>query len=296
MDTVMERTKYLDPTNDIAFKKVFMNAERLKDFLNGVLTCVPEGLQITELQFLSQEALPNTGSGKRGAFDLKCKDQAGNYFIIEMQNRLPLGFLKRVQFYTAYGLTSQLGTGNVHKGLMPVIAVVITKKNLFPKKVHYVNYHDTREVKTREKFLNEMSYLFVELGKFKKPANELKTIEDYWLYFLANTQETTEPPKSISDKLVLEAYDTILQFNWSEPEYDAYLRARLLAEGEEENLEESENKGFEKGKAKGKAERDIEIAKNLLAAKADIKVISQATGLSEAEIKKLTKDCSFEGP
>ena len=250
MDTVMERTKYLDPTNDIAFKKVFMNAERLKDFLNGILTCVPEGLQIAELQFLSQEALPDTGSGKRGMFDLKCKDQAGNYFIIEMQNRIRLGLLKRVQFYTAYGITSQLGKGILHKILMPVIAVVITKKNLFPKEVPYVNYHDTREVKTSKKFLNEMSYLFVELGKFKKPANELKTIEDYWLYFLANTQDAKEPPQSISDKLVLEAYDTISQFNWSEPEYDAYLRARLLEEEEAEDLEESENKGFEKGKAR----------------------------------------------
>ena len=197
----MERTKYLDPTNDIAFKKVFMNAERLKDFLNGILTYVPEGLQIAELQFLSQEA--------RGMFDLKCKDQAGNYFIIKMQNQLRLSLLKRVKIS------------------MPVIAVVVTKKNLFPKEIHYVSYHDTREVKTREKFLNKMSYLFVELGKFKKPANELKTIEDYWLYFLANTQDTKEPPKSISGKLVLEAYDTISQFNWSEPENDANLRARL---------------------------------------------------------------------
>ena len=41
------------------------------------------------------------------------------------------------------------------------------------------------------------------------------------------------------------------------------------------------------GFRKGKAERDIEIAKNLLSQNIDINTISTATGLSIADIKKL---------
>lgn len=54
MDTVMERTKYLDPTNDVAFKKVFMEPNRLRDFLNAILRR-PAGAQIETIEFLSQD-------------------------------------------------------------------------------------------------------------------------------------------------------------------------------------------------------------------------------------------------
>ncbi|WPY01298.1 PD-(D/E)XK nuclease family transposase/recombinase family C-terminal domain protein [Candidatus Trichorickettsia mobilis] len=45
--------------------------------------------------------------------------------------------------------------------------------------------------------------------------------------------------------------------------------------------------GRTEGREEGKAERNIEIAKSLLSQNIDINVISTATGLSIAEIKKL---------
>ena len=41
--------RYLDATNDVAFKKVFSHKEILEDFLNSVLR-LPEGKKIEELQ------------------------------------------------------------------------------------------------------------------------------------------------------------------------------------------------------------------------------------------------------
>ena len=55
-------------------------------------------------------------------------------------------------------------------------------------------------------------------------------------------------------------------------------------EGKNEGLKE----GRAEGRAEGRTEAEIEIAKNLLSAGIDIKLISKTTGLSEAEIKKRT--------
>ena len=51
--------------------------------------------------------------------------------------------------------------------------------------------------------------------------------------------------------------------------------------------QEGFKKGIEKGIEKGKRERDIEIARSLLAKGVEVGIISSATGLSSEEIKKL---------
>src|SRR5437016_1401587 len=79
-------TRYLDPTNDVAFKKVFGDKSRLRDFLNAILR-LPEGFKIKELDFIPTEEVPDLGQGKRSIFDLKCKDESGNVYVVEMQNR-----------------------------------------------------------------------------------------------------------------------------------------------------------------------------------------------------------------
>ena len=73
------------------------------------------------------------------------------------------------------------------------------------------------------------------------------------------------------------------QFNWSEPE--------LLAYDEEikrirDNIAAMDYQ-YDKGKAEGKAERDIEIALNLLRQNLSLDVISSATGLSHNELTEL---------
>lgn len=46
-------------------------------------------------------------------------------------------------------------------------------------------------------------------------------------------------------------------------------------------------KGIEKGRTEGAMNRNMEIARNLLAEKMEIKSIVKITGLSEEEIRKL---------
>jgi predicted transposase/invertase (TIGR01784 family) len=277
--------RYLDPTNDVAFKKIFMDEYKLRDFLNAVLR-LPEGSRIEELAFLPQEEVPDIGQGKRSMFDIKCRDEKGNWFIIEMQNGRKPHFLKRVQFYGSHTYVSQLKTGTLHSGLMPVIVVVVLRESLFPEDVEYISYHRTKEEKTNKQHLFELSYVFIELNKFTKKKEELKTTEDYWLDFLANSTSERAPPEKLDDPHVLAAYEAIERFNWTQESFDAYLKARLLAEAEAIALDEKFERGVEKGKAQGKIEAVINLLKH---GKLNDSEICQAMHLSADELARLKR-------
>ena len=60
-----------------------------------------------------------------------------------------------------------------------------------------------------------------------------------------------------------------------------------LAEGKKEGLAEGEKKGIEKGLAEGEHKKAIETAKKMLLKGSDIEFISECTGLTIEEIKKL---------
>jgi hypothetical protein len=58
----MTQPRCLDPTNDVAFKKIFKYKVRLKDFLNTILRR-PESLRIIELDFIPNEEILDLGHG-----------------------------------------------------------------------------------------------------------------------------------------------------------------------------------------------------------------------------------------
>ena len=277
--------RYLDATNDVAFKKVFSHKEILEDFLNSVLR-LPEGKKIAELHFVPQEEIPDLGQGKRSIFDIKVRDQSNFWYIVEMQNRPDELFLKRVQVYAASVHSNQLLKGKDYGGIMPVIVVSIVNGMLFPEEIECINRHTTREEKTNTQHLFELSYVFIELGKFLKTEEELETIEDFWLFYLSKSTEVKHPPAQVKDKNILKAYEVLERFNWDEAAYDAYIRAKLLADTEKLELEDSFDKGMEKGMEKGKIVGKLEIAKNLIAKGFDEKTILELTGLTIQEVKK----------
>jgi len=285
--------RYLNPINDVAFKRVFKHKEIMIGFLNNILR-LKDGELIVDLTYIDKEEVPDIGQGRRSSFDMQVVDQANKKYIIEVQTRVRPGFLNRVQLYAAHSYSNQGKLGDKPeqlKGLMPLVVVVIVTENVFPDEVPCISYHDTRESQTKERYLFSLSYAFVELAKFNKKDEELASKEDYWLHYLSSSYQDKKPPETIKDKLVLKAYEEIERFNWTEEQYDAYFRAYLLIDAEKSGIEDSftkgEAKGIAKGKAEGMAETKTKVACNLLAEGLDIKLVSKTTGLSEEEVKDL---------
>ena len=80
-------TKYLDPKNDVAFRKIFgseKNQDILIHFLNDMLV-FKEGNPIEHITFLKTSQDPEIAFKKESIVDVLCKDELGHQYIVEMQ-------------------------------------------------------------------------------------------------------------------------------------------------------------------------------------------------------------------
>ncbi len=268
--------------NDVAFKKVFNNHANLtKNFLNATLR-LDGDKAIKEVQFLPQELLPIISESKKSILDVKCTDQRGFQYIVEVQNKVLQPYLQRVQYYVSKTYSSQLRGAHEYLELKPVTLLSILNNNLFEEDINYLSFHTCVETETQRSYLNDMSYAFIELPKFTKVWEELRTPEEYWIYLLKSSQKLKEMPEKAPQD-IKDALTILEEHAWSEEERDAYDCAKMAVLDDQA----AKNTAFNLGKYEGKAEGVHEVARNLKRKGISVSLISETTGLSEEDIRKL---------
>ncbi|WP_353275402.1 Rpn family recombination-promoting nuclease/putative transposase [Wolbachia endosymbiont (group A) of Pipizella viduata] len=294
----MALSKFLDPRNDLCFKKIFgteKNKNILIHFLNDILGFT-EINAIQEVEFLSTIMDPEVASDKQSIVDVLCKDSHGNRCIAEMQLARDKGFEKRAQLYAAKAYSRQLDKSGNYIDLKKVFFIAISNFNLLPEEVGYISTHNIRDIKTNGHYLKDFQFIFIELPKFSKSkVEQLESIVERWCFFFKYAEETTEEDlKEIAEKapIIKLAYDELDKFRWNEKDLVAY-EERIMDLRKEEaileyRLDLAEEKGIQKGIEKGKIEGKIEVAKAMLANNVDVNTIVKFTGLSISEIEELS--------
>jgi predicted transposase/invertase (TIGR01784 family) len=297
----MALSKFLDPKNDVAFKKVF-GSEKHKDilihFINDILELECNN-QIEDVEFLSPIQDAEIASKKQSIVDVLCRDKNGVQIIVEMQVAPTKGFEKRAQYYAAKAYSRQLNKGQeadgLYENLKAVIFIAIADYIVFPDKTEFKSDHVILDKNSHEHDLQDFSFTFVELPKFKKEKiEELDTTLDKWCYFFKYAAKTSEADmKKIagSYKTIGDAYEVVNQYNWNEQQLIAYEQETKRVWDNrsvlEFQLDKAKAEGMEQGMEQGKAERDIEIAKGMILKNYPLSDISSLTGLSIAELQKL---------
>jgi len=120
---------YLDPKNDLVFKRVFgEHPHILRSFLNSLLP-LDVHQEIISLQYLPVELVPELPSIlKNTLVDVRCTDNYGRQFIVEMQMLWTDSFTNRVLFNASKAYIKQLDKGIEYKGLQPVYALSIVNE------------------------------------------------------------------------------------------------------------------------------------------------------------------------
>ena len=91
--------RYLDPRNDLTFKKVFgEHPDLLISFLNALMPFNGKSEHIKQIEYLPNELVPETPFRKDSIVDVRCIDSTGRQFIVEMQMYWDDDFLQRVTF------------------------------------------------------------------------------------------------------------------------------------------------------------------------------------------------------
>lgn len=296
--------KFVDVTNDIAFRKIFGDSNKKKSlisFLNAVID-LPQHEQILDVDIANPYQLGKLSDGKATIVDVKAKDVKGNVFIVEMQVAEFDFFHKRVLYYTSQSYVAQIDKGAGYNKLQPVYFIGILEFDI-GENPNYFNRHKVLDVETKEQVIQDIEFNFIELSKFKKSIHELTSNIDQWTYFIKNAENLTVVPDNIQDEGLQQAYFVANQQNWTKEELEEYERASIkerdeigriefaerkaMERGLEKGLQEGLEKGLEKGLQKGKQEEKLNIGRAAKKMGLSFAEIKSLTGLSDEEIEQL---------
>ena len=171
--------KFVDITNDIAFRKIFGNENKKKSlvsFLNAVIN-LPQNKYIVDVEITNPYQLGKLSGGKSTVVDVKAKDEKGNVFIVEMQIAEFDFFHKKIFYYTSQIYVSQIDKGEVYNKLKPVYFIGILEFEI-GQNSNYFSRHKVLDVETKEQIIQDVKFNFIELPKFNKTIDELKTSID----------------------------------------------------------------------------------------------------------------------
>jgi predicted transposase/invertase (TIGR01784 family) len=99
---------YLDPKNDVTFKKVFGQHQKvLTSFLNALLP-LQEKQVIEHVEYLNTELLPEISDLKSTIVDIRCHDNRGRQFLVEMQMVWTDSFQSRVLYNACKAFSHQI--------------------------------------------------------------------------------------------------------------------------------------------------------------------------------------------
>ncbi len=298
--------KYINPFTDFGFKKLFgteFNKELLIHFLNQVLG---EKEKIKDLTYLNNEVLGKIKTDRSAVFDLYCKNENGELFIVELQNVKQEYYIDRSIFYSTFPIQSQAPKGKgwdyqlkavYTVGILNFSFSIREQQERYRREVMLIDKH------TGEIFYEKLTFIYLEIANFKKAEEELKSLFDKWMYVLQNLSKLQERPKKLQGKIFRQLFEAA-EIAKLEPEemrmYDESLKiyrdnensleyAKKLAakEGLEEGMKKGLEKGMKKGLEKGKELERTEIAKILKKNGASFDLIEKSTGFSREQIEKL---------
>lgn len=272
--------RYLDPKNDIVFKKIFgEHPHLLKSFLNAVLP-LADDKKIESLEYLPTEHAPQIPCLKRPIVDVKCTDQQGNIFIVEMQLEWTDSFMKRLLYNTACAYVKQLNKGEHYAHLNPVYGLALINASFDPDPaVWYHHYGMIRVGHEAGKPIDGLTLVFVELPKFPVSNHKDKQLKILWLRFLREVSSSSTPPSSdlFAIPEIQEALQLAEESAFSDAELEVYNRYWDSIQTEKTLFYDKYNEGKAEGLAEGKQQALAGVAKAL-----------QAQGFTPLQIRQIT--------
>jgi predicted transposase/invertase (TIGR01784 family) len=275
---------YLDPKNDLTFKRVFGEHKHLcMSLINSML---PLEKPIVSIEYQSGELIPELDILRNTIVDVRCTDTDGRQFLVEMQLFWYESFKKRVLLNASKAYVLQLDAAEKFSSIKPVYSLNFVNKN-FEKSLEmgneYYHHYKIVNIKDTEKRLEGLEFVFIELPKFKPQNRVEKKLHELWLRFLTEVDEKTEKlsPELLEHEFIREAVGYMERGAYSKEQITAYDNWKVNLMTARGMLDDAEDIGVVKGK--------IETALKMLADGMSVENVSKYTGLSTQQIKQLQK-------
>jgi predicted transposase/invertase (TIGR01784 family) len=290
------REKYINPFTDFGFKRLFgeeVNKDLLLSFLNELLR--DEQGEIVELTYLKSEQLGVSELDRRAVFDLYCKNDKGEKFIVELQKTKQKFFKDRALYYSTFPIQEQAVKGSEWDFELKKVYTIAILDFIFDEdKDDLEKYrYDIKlsDIETNKVFYDKLTFIYLQMPKFNKEVNQLETRFEKWLFVLKNLHKLERVPLALKDRIFEKVFKTAEIAKFTPKEHQHYIDSLKYYRDLKNSLDTAKEEGRVEGRAEGEQigmqKAKIEMAKNAKKIGMPINDISNLTGLSNEEIEKL---------
>ena len=270
---------FINPFTDFGFKKIFGSEESkplLISFLNDLL---PIENKIVSLEFKNIEKLGMLEEDRRAIFDIYCRDEKDQEFIVELQRAKQEFFQDHAAYYSSFLIQDQAKKGRWDFELTPIYFIGILDFSLasFPDN-NYLHFGQITDIYSQKVMFKKLNLIYIEMAKFKKQETELANHLEWWLYFLRELVTFDEIPAEFKGDIIENAFHLAELANMSYEDRHAY------------ELSLKYYRDFINVLDTAKKEQTEEIALKMLQENIALELIIKVTGLSKQTLKKLSKN------
>ncbi|MEA5458739.1 Rpn family recombination-promoting nuclease/putative transposase [Arcicella sp. LKC2W] len=178
--------------SDYGFKATFGNESNTLFLRRALQALIKSEVPITEVKFDKNTFEGITQDGRSGIFDLACKDENDNHFIVEMQYGDAPYFVQRMKFYALHKFNAMVKRGKFDYGtLSKIYCVALLAKNILP----HAQYHTIANLRNEEGelFDDQMTFITIELDKFTKEEADCQTDLEKLIFTMRTIHTITQP-------------------------------------------------------------------------------------------------------
>lgn len=136
---------------------------------------------------------------------------------------------------------------------------------------------------TYEVFYDKLTFIYLEMSRFKKREDELKTRFDQWMYLLKNLYRLQEIPARLQEKIFKKVFEQAEIAKLTKGEMRAYEESQKAYWDNYSIIETAKNEGRQEGRQEGM----LQVAREMKKDGDSLEKIVRITGLTKEQIEKL---------
>ena len=257
---------FADPKTDFVFKRIFGSEPHkhlLIKLLNSLLE-LEEGRLITDLSYLGPEQTTELPEMKLSIVDVKCVDQQGTKYVVEMQLLNVEGFEERIVYNASKAFTMQLRRAEDYPKLKDVVGVTICDFSLWPEppepgqpSVPMLSRWRMQEQHSSVRGPAQVQYVFLELPKYTAGEHP-EAVLDKWARFFREAENLEVIPPELDEGPFREAFEVARMAQFTEFELETYNRAKIAEQDARGALTKARQEGREEGREEGRREGELQ--------------------------------------
>ena len=287
--------KYADLLDDDVFKLVF-GRESSKDVMIEFLNQVIPDRKIIDLEFVDKEMHHVDRSRKDSIYDMFCKTDDGSRIVVEEQRRKQANFAERAIYYSTFSIANQVSAGAGCYDFYPVYVISILNFGFKPSGSKVKSEFRLYETDTRELLTDRVTFIFLDLSKFKKTAEELSGDILEGMYFcFKNIVSLTERPEILEHDVFRKIFEVSELINMDEVTRSKVIE-KMTTERDlrnqmeyalQEAIAEGHAEGHAEGLAAGLAEGLAEAARKMVASGMTHEAVADILQIPEGRLKEM---------